>query len=63
MESGFVVDGDLLTRPNIVQRHEEDVTVENFHVAVRFAGMVDVVRAVPTFAPIKTPAVINRADA
>lgn len=62
MESGFVVDGNLLTRSNIAQRNEEDVTVKYLHVAVRFAGMVDIMRAVPSLAPIKTPALINRAD-
>jgi hypothetical protein len=38
------------------------MTVKDLHVAVWFAGMVDVVRAVPTPAPVEAPASIDRAD-
>ena len=37
--------------------------IEDFHVAVGFARMVDVMRAITALAAIETPTVINRTDA
>lgn len=36
--------------------------MEDLHVAIGFAGMVDVVSAVSAFAPIKAPTIVDRAN-
>ncbi len=38
------------------------MAIEYFHVAVGFAGMVYVMRAVPALAAVEAPAIINCAD-
>ena len=58
----MVVDGDLLTRLDIAECHHQNVVVYNLHIAVWFAGMIDVVSAVPSPAPIQTPATIDIAN-
>lgn len=62
MESGFVVDGDFFAGPDITQGDEEDMAVQNLHVRVRLARVVDVMGAVTTTAPIQTPPLIDAAD-
>ena len=37
--------------------------VEDFHEAIGFARMINVMRAITALAAIKTPPIINRADA
>lgn len=39
------------------------MVVENLHVSVGLARMIDVMRAVTIAAAVQTPAIINRADA
>ena len=63
MECGLIVDCNLFTLSDVAQGNEEDVFVENLHVGVRFATMVDVMRTVSAIAAIQTPAIIDRADA
>lgn len=58
----MVVDGDLLTRLDIAECHHQNVIVDNLHVAVWLAGMINVVSAVPAPAPIQTPATIDVAN-
>ncbi len=62
MERRLVVDGDLVARLDVAECDKENMAVEYFHVAVGFAGMVYVMRAVPALAAVETPAIIDRAD-
>ena len=62
MQRRFVVDRYLFTGRNVAQGHEEDVIVENLHVAVRLTRMVDVMSAVPASAAIETPALVDCTD-
>lgn len=62
MERRLVVEGDLLTRLDIAECNEEDMTVEYFHVAVGLAGMVYVMRSVAALAAVETPPIIDCAD-
>ena len=63
MQSRFVVDGDFLAGLNIAQGDEEHVTVENLHVGIGLAGMINVMRAVATTTTIQAPAIIDCTDA
>lgn len=63
MKSRFIVNRDLLARLNIPQSDEKNMATKNLHVTIWLTGMVNVVRAVPTFAAIEAPAMIDRADA
>src|SRR5712691_1122056 len=63
MKRVLVIDGDLFTGSNVPQRKEQDVTVDGFHVSVRFARVVDVMRAVPAAAAVQTPTAVNVTDA
>lgn len=62
MERRFVVERNLLAGADIAECDKQDMAIENFHVSVWFAGMIDVMRAVPALAAIETPAIIDRAD-
>lgn len=62
MERRLVVDCDLLAGADIAACEKEDMAIEYLHVSVRFAGMIDVMRAVPALAAIEAPAIIDRAD-
>ena len=62
MKRGFVIDRDLLTRPDIAQSNEEDVVVENLHKGIRLARVINVVRAISTAAAIQAPAVVDCTD-
>ena len=63
MKGFFVIDGDLFPGFNVAQSKEEHVTVKCFHVSVRPARVVDIVRAIPAAAAIQTPAAIDVTDA
>ncbi|HVQ38395.1 MAG TPA: hypothetical protein VMS31_12725 [Pyrinomonadaceae bacterium] len=63
MKSRLVIDRDLLARFNVAQSDEENVTVQNLHVGVRFTGMIDIVGSIAPATSVQTPALINRADA
>jgi hypothetical protein len=63
VERRLVIEGDLFARLDIAESDEEDMSIKYFHVAVRFARMVDVVSAVSAFAPIQAPALINGTNA
>ena len=58
----MIVEGDFLTCLDIPECHHKNVVVDNLHVAVWLAGMIDVVSAVPSSAAIQTPATINVAN-
>lgn len=62
MESRFIVDRNLVTRANIAKSNEEDMAIDDLHVTVGFAGMIDVVRAISALATVQAPTVIDRAD-
>jgi len=51
----FVVNRDLFAGMDVAQGVELDVAVDDFHVTVWLARMVDVVRAVTAATPIQTP--------
>ncbi len=59
----MIIDGNLIAGVDIAQGDEEDMAIENLHICVGFTGVINVVRAVPALAAIKTPTVVNRTDA
>ena len=63
MKSGLIIERNLFAGAYVAQGEEEDVAVEDFHVAVGFARVIHVMRAVAAATPVKTPLPINRADA
>lgn len=63
MKRGFVVDCDFLARLNVAQSDEQNVAVENLHEGAGFAAMINVMRAITAAAAVKTPAIIDGADA
>ncbi len=58
----LVVDCNAVPPLDIAEGDKENVAPEYFHVAVGFAGMVYVMRAVPALAAVEAPAIINCAD-
>ena len=58
-----VVQGNLFTDLNVPQSKKENVSVSNSHVAVRLAGVVNVMRAVAATGSVKTPSPVDRANA
>ena len=63
MQSLFVIDGDFFAGMNIPQGKEQYVAVQIFHVGVRLATVIDVMRAVATTCAIQTPTAGDVADA
>ncbi len=63
MKRVLIIDRDLFAGSNIPQRKEQDVAEDRLHVGVRFARVIDVVRAVAAAAAVQTPATIDVADA
>jgi hypothetical protein len=57
-----VIEQKFLARFDVPQCEEEDVTVNDFAVAVGFAGMIDELRAVAAKAPVNRPIRIDAAD-
>jgi hypothetical protein len=58
----LIVECDFLTRLDVAERDKENMVIENFHVAVGFAGMVYVMSTVPALAAVEAPAPIDGAD-
>ncbi len=63
MKGHHVIKRDLFAGPDIAESEEEYMVVENFHVAVRRAGMIDIMRAVATETSVQAPPFVDRADA
>ena len=63
MQSLFVIDSDLFAGLNVAQREEQHVPVQVLHVGVRFAAMIDVVRAVAPATAVQAPAAVDITDA
>ncbi len=63
MKRHHVVKRDFVAGLNVAQGVEEYMVVDDFHVAVGLAGVVDVVRAVTPAAAVDAPMVIDGADA
>jgi len=59
----MIVNREFLARCNITKRHHQNVVVNSLHITVGFAGMIDVMRAIPASAPIQTPSAIDFANA
>ena len=62
MERRFVIERNLLAGADIAECDKEDMAIEYLHISVRFAGMIDVMRAIPALAAIEAPAFIDRTD-
>ena len=62
MERRLIVERDLLARLDVAECDKENMVMKYFHVAVWFAGMIDVMRSVTALAAIEAPAFIDRAD-
>ena len=63
MQRLLVIDRDLFTCSNVTQSKEQDMAVESFHIRVRFARVIDVMRAVAAAAAVQAPAAIDVTDA
>jgi len=63
MQCFFVVDGDFFAGMNIPQGEEQYVAVQIFHVGVRLATVIDVMRAVASACAVQTATAIDVADA
>ena len=57
-----VIEQYLLARFDVPQSEKQDVAVNDFAVAVRFAGMIDELRAVAAVASVNRPVRVNAAD-
>ena len=62
MQSGSIINCDLLTRCDVAQGDEEDVIVGNFHVSIGYARVVDVVGTVSSATTVDTPTVVDGAN-
>ena len=62
MESRLVIECNFLARLDIAKGDKENMAIKDFHVAVWFAGVVYVVRAVAALAAVEAPAIINGAN-
>ena len=62
VKRGMVIDRKFLARCDIAKRHHQNVIEGSLHVTVRFAGVVDIVRTVPTATAVQTPAAIDVAN-
>jgi hypothetical protein len=62
VEGGLVVERDLLARSDVLKCDKEDMAIKYLHVAVGFAAMVYVMRAVAAPATVEAPAIIDCAD-
>jgi len=58
----FVIEQDLFAGPDVAFGEEEDVFVDDLHVAVRFAGVVDVLGAVSGLQAVNCPVLVDAAD-
>lgn len=63
MKRHHVIERDFFAGAYVAQRVEEYVVVDDFHVAVGLARMIDVMRAVSPAAAVNAPMVIDSADA
>lgn len=63
MQCCFVVDRDLFAGLDVAQGEEENVIANDLHEGVWNARVVDVMRAIPTAAAVKTPPTVDFADA
>ncbi len=63
MKGILVIDCDLFSGSNVAQSKEQNMAVDGFHVGVRFARVIDVMRTVAAAAAVQTPATIDVADA
>lgn len=63
MQRFFVIDGDLFAGLNVAECIEQHVPVRVFHVGVRLAAMIDVMRAVAAAGAVQAPATVDVTDA
>lgn len=63
MQCCLIVDRNLFAGLNVSQGEEEDVVVDDLHEGVRNARVVDVMRAIPAAASVKTPPIIDFTNA
>lgn len=57
-----VIERDLLARLDVPQSKKQDVTVDDFAVTVRLAGMIDELRSIAAAAPVNRPVGVNAGD-
>ena len=63
MQRLLVIDCDLFARIDITQREEDHMAIDRAHIGIRFARVIDVMRAVPSAAAVDAPNAVNVADA
>lgn len=61
-QSLFVIDSDFFAGADVPEREEQNVAVQVLHKSIRFATVIDVVRAVPAATSVQTEAAVNIAD-
>ena len=62
MQRLFVIDRDLFARVDIAQSKEHYVPKDSPHISIRFARVIDVVRAVATAAAVDAPNAVHVAN-
>ena len=62
MQGGLIVNCYLLARKDITQGNKQNMAVQDFHEAVRFTGVINVMCAVTTATAVKTPTVVDGTD-
>ena len=63
MQCLFVIDRDLFARMDVAQGKEHDVAIDGADIGVGFAGVVDVMGAIPAATAVDAPNAIDVADA
>ena len=62
VQGRLIVDRDLFARCDVTQRDKENVVIENLHVRVGRARVIDVMRAIAAAAAVETVAMVDFAD-
>lgn len=63
MQCLFVIDRNFFACLNVAEREEEYVAVQDLHIGIRLARVVDVVRAIAPATAVPAPTMIDGADA
>src|SRR5713226_4215415 len=63
MQRAFIIDRDLFAAADLTQGEEQYMTIDGFHVSVRFTRVIDVMGAIPAAAAVQAPASVDVADA
>lgn len=63
MKGLFIVDCDLVAGVDVAESKEENVPIDGADIGIRFAGVINVMRAVAATTAVDAPHPVNIADA